>query len=65
MVREVKEVLPASAGPLRLTIQHWEIRVEDDFDRVFAAMGKQRPDGLRGGGPLAALNGKRIPRALR
>jgi ABC-type uncharacterized transport system substrate-binding protein len=60
-VREVKEVLPVAAGPLRLTIQHWEIRVEDDFDRVFAAMGKQRPDGLLvAGGPLAALNGKRI-----
>jgi putative ABC transport system substrate-binding protein len=60
-VREVKEVLPVVAGPLRLTIQYWEIRAEDDFDRVFAAMGKQRPDGLLvAGGPLAALNGKRI-----
>jgi putative ABC transport system substrate-binding protein len=60
-VREVKEVLPVAAGALRLTIQHWEIRAADDFDRVFAAMGKQRPDGLLvAGGPLAALNGKRI-----
>ena len=33
----------------------------DDFDRVFAAMGKQRPDGLYvGGGALMADNGKRI-----
>ena len=45
-VREVKEVLPAAARALRLTIQRWEIRTADDFDRVFAAMGKQRPDGL-------------------
>ena len=60
-VREVKEVLPAAARALRLTIQRWEIRTADDFDRVFAAMGKQRPDGLLlAGGPLAALNGKRI-----
>jgi ABC-type uncharacterized transport system substrate-binding protein len=60
-VREVKEVLPVAADALRLTIQHWEIRAAEDFDRVFAAMGKQRPDGLlMAGGPLAALNGNRI-----
>jgi ABC-type uncharacterized transport system substrate-binding protein len=45
-VREVKEDLPVAARGLRLTIQPWEIRAADDFDRVFAAMGKQRPDGL-------------------
>jgi hypothetical protein len=28
------------------TIQPWEVRGGDDFDRAFAAMGKQRPDGL-------------------
>ena len=60
-VREVKEVLPVAARALRLTLQRWEIRAAEDFDRVFAAMGKQRPDGLLlAGGPLAALNGKRI-----
>ena len=60
-VFEVKEVLPAAAGPLRLTIQHWEIRTSDDFDTVFAATGKQRPDGLQvAGGPLMSLNGNRI-----
>jgi putative ABC transport system substrate-binding protein len=34
----------------------------DDFDRVFAAMGKQRPDGLYvpAAGPLMRINGKRI-----
>jgi ABC-type uncharacterized transport system substrate-binding protein len=43
---DVKEVLPAAARALRLTVQPWEVRGTDDFDRVFAAMGKQRPDGL-------------------
>jgi putative ABC transport system substrate-binding protein len=42
----VKEDLPAAARALRLTIQPWEVRAVDDFDRVFAAMGKQRSDGL-------------------
>jgi putative ABC transport system substrate-binding protein len=43
---DVKEVLPVAARALRLTLQPWEVRGADDFDRVFAAMGKQRPDGL-------------------
>ena len=43
---EVKEVLPVAARALRLTLQPWEIRAADDFDRVFAAINKQRPDGL-------------------
>ena len=45
-VLQAKEVLPVAARALRLTIQPWEVRGTDDFDRVFAAMGKQRPDGL-------------------
>jgi len=45
-VLEVKEVLPVPARALKLTVQPWEVRGTDDFDRVFAAMGKQRPDGL-------------------
>ena len=60
-VLEVKEVLPVAARALRLTLQPWEVRDADDFDRVFAAMGKQRPDGLyRAGGALMRDNGKRI-----
>ena len=43
---EVKEVLPAAARALGLTIQPWEVRAADDFERVFAALNKQRPDGL-------------------
>jgi putative ABC transport system substrate-binding protein len=45
-VRDVKEVLPVAARALRLTIQPWGVRDTDDFDRVFAAISKQRPDGL-------------------
>jgi putative tryptophan/tyrosine transport system substrate-binding protein len=45
-VLDVKEVLPVAARARRLTIQPWEVQGTDDFDRVFAAMGKQRPDGL-------------------
>jgi len=45
-VLDVKEVLPVTARARRLTIQPWEVRGTDDFDRVFAAMGKQRSDGL-------------------
>ena len=45
-VLEVKEVLPVAARALRLTIQPWEVRAADDFDKVFTALNKQRPDGL-------------------
>jgi putative ABC transport system substrate-binding protein len=60
--REVKEVLPVAARALGLTIQPWEIRDADGFDRVFAALNKQRPDGLfvPGGGQLMRANEKRI-----
>jgi ABC-type uncharacterized transport system substrate-binding protein len=60
-VLEVKEVLPVAARALRLTIQPWEVRAADGFDRVFAAMGRQRPDGLYAlGSPLINTNRKRI-----
>ena len=60
-LREVKELLPADARALKLTIQPWEIRAVDDFDKVFAALNQQRPDGLYAfGGPLMAANRKRI-----
>ena len=45
-VGEVKEVLPVAARALRLTMQSWEVRGTDDFDRVFAVLNKQRPYGL-------------------
>jgi len=60
-VREVKEVLPVAARALRLTIQPWEVGAADGFEKVFAALNKQRPDGLyvSGGGPLMNSNQKR------
>jgi putative ABC transport system substrate-binding protein len=58
---EVKELLPADARALKLTIQHWEIRAVDDFEKVFAALNKERPDGLYvTGSPLMGANRKRI-----
>ncbi len=58
----VKEALPAEARALKLIVQPWEVRNRDDFDRVFAAIGKQRPDGLDvlAAGPLMRANRKRI-----
>ena len=60
--REVKEDLPVAARALGLTVQPWEVRAADDFEKVFAALNKQRPDGLYvpGGGQLMNANRKRI-----
>src|SRR5262245_25203645 len=44
--RELKEVLPDAARALKLSIQYWEVPDADGLDRIFVAMGKQRPDGL-------------------
>ena len=58
--REVKEDLPA-ARALGLTVRSWEVRAADGFETVFAALSKQRPDGLYvPGGSLMAANRKRI-----
>jgi ABC-type uncharacterized transport system substrate-binding protein len=45
-VVEVKELLPAAGHALRLTLQPLEVRATSDFEKVFAALNKQRPDGL-------------------
>jgi putative ABC transport system substrate-binding protein len=60
-VVEVKEVLPAVARSLKLTLQPWEVRTSDGFEKVFAATGKQRSDGLYvTSSPLMVTNQKRI-----
>jgi ABC-type uncharacterized transport system substrate-binding protein len=61
-VREVKELLPVAARALALTIQPWEVQGTDDFEKVFAALGKEHPDGLYvpDSGPVIRANGKRI-----
>jgi putative tryptophan/tyrosine transport system substrate-binding protein len=61
-VLEVKEVLPVAARALGLTIQPWEVRAADDFERVFAAISKWHPDGLYvpAAGPVMRINQTRI-----
>jgi len=60
-VLEVKEVLPVAARALKLTIQPWEVRDANGFEKVFTALNKQRPDGLYVlASPLMRTNGKRI-----
>jgi len=55
--REVKENLPVVARALRLTIQPWGVRAADGFENVFAALNKERPDGLYfPAGPLVNVN---------
>jgi hypothetical protein len=60
--RELKEDLPAPARALKLTIQPWEVRDADGFERVFDTLSKKRPDGLYvlSSGPLMFANVKRI-----
>ena len=60
-VRELKEVLPAAAHALGLTVRSWEVRDANGFEKVFAALNRQRPDGLYvTSSPLMNANGKRI-----
>jgi putative tryptophan/tyrosine transport system substrate-binding protein len=61
--REVIEDLPVAARALKLTVQPWEVRSAVDLDKVFAALNKERADGLyaRSGGPgMRPANEKRI-----
>jgi putative ABC transport system substrate-binding protein len=61
VVLEVKDVLPAAARALGLTVRYWEVRGVDDFEKVFAALSKEDPDGLYGtSSPLLVPNQKRI-----
>jgi putative tryptophan/tyrosine transport system substrate-binding protein len=61
-VHDVKEILPVAAGALGLTLRSWEVRATEDFDKVFAAISKWRPDGLYvpRRSPLMRANEKRI-----
>jgi putative ABC transport system substrate-binding protein len=60
-VLEVKEILPVAARALRLNIQPWEVRAADGFEKVFAALNKDRPDGLYVlGTAIMTANQKRI-----
>jgi putative ABC transport system substrate-binding protein len=58
---EERELLLSTARAVRLTAQFWEIRRTDDFDKVFPAINKDRPDGLYvSTGALLNSNQKRI-----
>jgi putative ABC transport system substrate-binding protein len=58
---ELKDVLPVAARALGITVRTWEVRARNDFERVFAALNKERPDGLYVlEGPPMSANEKRI-----
>jgi putative tryptophan/tyrosine transport system substrate-binding protein len=58
---EMKELLPVAARALGLTLQSWEVRAADDFEKIFAVLSKQRADGLYiSGSPLTINNRKQI-----
>jgi len=60
-VRDAKEVLPVAASALGMTIQPSEVRGAEGFDRAFAALNQDRPEGLYvSGSPLININQKRI-----
>jgi putative ABC transport system substrate-binding protein len=60
-VLDVKDVLPVAGRALKLTIQPWEVRDAAGFDTAFAALSRQRPDGLYVlASPLMFANEKRI-----
>ena len=59
--RQVKDDLPVAARTLGLTIQPWEIRAAEDFERVFAVLNKEHPEGLyASSGLVITANRKRI-----
>jgi putative ABC transport system substrate-binding protein len=59
-VLHLKEVQTA-ARPLGLTVRSWEVRGTDYFEKVFAALSKERLDGLYvPPGPLHTANRNRI-----
>ena len=59
--RQVTEDLPAAGHALGVTIQPCEVRAVKDFERVFAALKKERPEGLyASSGLVISAYGKRI-----
>jgi putative ABC transport system substrate-binding protein len=59
--RELKEDLPAAARALKLTLRTWAVHT-DGLEKVFAALRKERPDGLyvRSGGAMIRANYNQI-----
>jgi putative tryptophan/tyrosine transport system substrate-binding protein len=60
-VHDVKEVLPLAAHALGLIVRSWDVRDANGFEKVFAALNKERQDALyMAGGGLMNANRKRI-----
>ena len=60
-IGELKEVLPVAARALGLTVRPWEVREAAGFEKIFAALNKERSDGLYASvGPLTTAHRKRI-----
>jgi putative ABC transport system substrate-binding protein len=58
---EVKELLAAAARTLGLTILSWKVQAADDFEKVFAEVKKEQPEGLyMAQGQLMRANRQRI-----
>ncbi len=56
-----RNALQQGLHELGYTVQLWEVRGTEDFERVFAALRTERPDGLyMPGGPLIATNEQRL-----
>jgi putative ABC transport system substrate-binding protein len=61
ITRFVKEDLPVAARTLGLNVRAWEVRDSDTFERVIAALNKERPDAVYvSGGRLMSAYEKRI-----
>jgi putative ABC transport system substrate-binding protein len=62
ILTQLQDVLPAAARALGFTFQLREIRAQDDFERLFTKLNKDRPDALYlpHAGPLMAANRKRL-----
>jgi putative ABC transport system substrate-binding protein len=59
-VLRAKKFLPAAARGLGLTVRSWEVRGTQGFEEIFAALNKERPDGLYlPSSPLLSANEKR------
>ena len=55
------QAVQTAGQALGLAVQLWEVRDPDDFERVFAALRQERPDGLYvTGGPLLRAHETRI-----
>lgn len=57
--REVKEDFPVAARALKLNLLLWQVTAAEDFEKLFAAKGKQRPDALYVSSAGALMNANR------